>query len=257
MSICIKIDNLHASYGAHRVLNGLSASIPEGKLTAILGENGCGKSTLLKALCRLIPSPAETVSICGSSLSALPQRALSQKISLVSQFTEPLPLSVFEYALLGRTPHRPLFSLSDSNEDKALTNSILSHLGLSHIAHKALSDISGGERQLTAIARAIIQDTPIMLLDEPTANLDLRHQESIMQILKSEISTHNRTVVMVMHDINLASRYADYLLLIKDGTTFNEGPASELLNADLLSQLYQLPLRTLSDDKTALYIPNN
>lgn len=257
MSNCISINNLHASCGTHKVLNGLSASIPQGQLTAILGENGCGKSTLLKALCRLIPTSNGSVSVCNSQLPSLSQRTLAQTVSLVSQFTEPLPLSVFNYTLMGRTPHRPLFSLADSDKDKELTNNTLSQIGLSHIAHKALSDISGGERQLTAIARAIVQDTPVMLLDEPTANLDLRHQELIMQILKNEISAKKRTVVMVMHDVNLASRYADYLVLIKDGTTFSEGPASEVLNTELLSDLYQLPLHSLSYDKHSLYIPNN
>ncbi|MDO4462138.1 MAG: ABC transporter ATP-binding protein [Bacteroidia bacterium] len=250
----IIIDNLHVAYGRQPVLTGVTTTIPKGKLTAILGENGCGKSTLLNTLCLLNSINNGYVDLFGNPLSSYDHRELSQTISLVGQHTDTLPITVFDYILMGRTPHRALFSIHDTPEDRKITSKLIARLHLEGIKDKTLATISGGERQLASIARAIAQDTPIMLLDEPTANLDIRHQEEIMRLLQQEVA-QGKTVVVVMHDINLAARYAEYVIMLKEGIVFKDGNAKDILNSQYLSELYQINFTKISDNNNSIFIP--
>lgn len=249
MKTAIHIDNLCVSYDSQLVLNHLSLDIPSNMFTAILGENGSGKSTLLNSICRLLPYSTGNISLNNINLASFAPRELALQLAMVSQNTEPLPITVYDYLLLGRTPHRSLFSVSDSDEDKTIVNNTIDRLGLSAYQHKNLSQLSGGERQSVAIGRAIVQNTPIILLDEPTANLDIRHQEEIMKILSNEVKENGKTVVVVMHDINLAARYARFVCLLQNGRIMDSGPSEEILTETNLSSLYGIPLKQINDTK--------
>lgn len=255
MARTIEIQNLSVSYDKQIVLDGLSLVIPSGKLTAVLGENGCGKSTLLHAISRLLPYSSGSIRIAGKPLEDYSARDLALHLSLVSQNTDPLPISVYDYLMLGRTPHRSLFSLQNSDKDRQIVNDIIKKLNLTQFQDKPLAELSGGERQLSAIARSIIQDTPIMLLDEPTANLDIRHQEEIMKILQREVSDKEKTVAVVMHDVNLASRYAQHIVLIKNHNVMAHGTPEEVLNIRNLSSLYQSDLTEIKVSERSFFVP--
>lgn len=255
MKSSIRIEKLNVAYGKHPVLKGISAEIPQGKLTAILGENGSGKSTLLNTLFRLNSISGGTIELLGKNLNTYTHRELAQALSMVSQQTEIVPFTVYEYMMMGRTPYRNLYSLKDSQEDKETVDSVISRLGLEKLKDKPLSKLSGGERQLATIARAIVQNTPIILLDEPTANLDIRHQEEIMRTLQREITEQGKTIVMVMHDINLAARYAEYVIMIKNGNIIQQGMAADILNSRNLSELYQINLTEITDNNCTLFLP--
>lgn len=253
MKTAIHIENLCVSYGSQCVLDSLSVDIPKNMFTAILGENGSGKSTLLNSICRLVAYNNGNIALNSINLASFSPRELALQVAGVSQSIEPLPVSVFDYLLLGRTPHRSLFSVSDSDEDKALVDNAITRLGLSAFQHKKLSQLSGGERQLVAIGRAIVQDTPIILLDEPTANLDIRHQEEIMRILCNEVRENGKTVVVVMHDINLAARYAQYVCLLQNGYIMASGSPDDVLTEANLSSLYGISLKKV--EGTYLFYP--
>lgn len=255
MKASILIEKLEVAYGKHPVLKGISTEIPQGKLTAILGENGSGKSTLLNTIFRLNNINSGSIELLGKRIDTYTHRELAQALSMVSQRTEIVPFTVYEYMMMGRTPYRSLYSLQDSQEDKDIVDSVISRLGLERSKDKPLSELSGGERQLASIARAIVQDTPIILLDEPTANLDIRHQEEIMRILQREIKEQGKTIVMVMHDINLAARYAEYVIMIKNGNILQQGTVHDVLNSRNLSELYQINLTEITDNECTLFLP--
>jgi len=244
MDKILSLENIHFRYypDAPNVLTDLSLNIPAGKVTAILGPNGTGKTTLLHILLGLLKPFQGNVKVSGKSHREYSRQDLSQMIGLVPQFESiPFNFSVFEYVLLGRSPYLKPFQLP-GEEDVRITEDALESVGIQHLAEKPVTEISGGERQLVHISRVLTQQTRILLLDEPTAHLDLENQNRILKLLK-QMSTRGKTAVLTTHDPNAAIFAADYFVLMNRGNIAAEGDLSQVITAENLSTIYRTPIR--------------
>jgi len=244
MDKILSLENIHFRYypDSPNVLTDLSLDIPAGKVTAILGPNGTGKTTLLHILLGLLKPFQGQVKISGKSHREYSRKDLSQMIGLVPQFESiPFNFSVFEYVLLGRSPYLKPFQLP-GDQDIRITEAALKSAGISHLAEKPVTEISGGERQLVHISRVFSQQTRILLLDEPTAHLDLENQNRILRLLK-QMSTQGKTSVLTTHDPNAAIFAADYFVLMNRGNIAAQGELNQVITAENLSMIYRTPIR--------------
>jgi iron complex transport system ATP-binding protein len=244
MDKILSLENIYFRYypDAPNVLTDLSLDIPAGKVTAILGPNGTGKTTLLHILLGLLKPFKGHVKVSGKSHREYSRQNLSQMIGLVPQFESiPFNFSVFEYVLLGRSPYLKPFQLPGEG-DVRITEDALESAGIPHLAEKPVTEISGGERQLVHISRVFAQQTQILLLDEPTAHLDLENQNRILKLLK-QMSTRGKTSVLTTHDPNAAIFVADYFVLMNRGNIAAQGDLSQVITAENLSMIYRTPIR--------------
>lgn len=244
MDKILSLENIHFRYYPDdpNVLSNLSLEIPAGKVTAILGPNGTGKTTLLHILLGLLKPLKGVVKVSGKSHKQYSRRELSQMIGLVPQFESiPFNFSVFEYVLLGRSPYLKPLQLPGS-EDVRITEEALLAAGIDHLRNKPVNEISGGERQLVHISRVLTQQTQILLLDEPTAHLDLENQNRILSLLK-QMSSLGNTAVLTTHDPNAAIFAADYFVLMNRGKIAAQGNLDEVITAENLSMIYRTPIR--------------
>lgn len=224
------------------VLEDLSLEIPAGKVTAILGPNGTGKTTLLHLMLGVLKPNQGKIWVAGKLHQTYSRQELSRLIGLVPQFESiPFNFTVFEYALLGRSPYLNPFQMP-GKEDLEIVDRALETAGISHLAGKPVMEISGGERQLVQIARVLVQNTDILLLDEPTAHLDLENQHRILKLLK-KMSAEGATAVMTTHDPNAAVFAADHFVLMKGGGITAQGTVSEVITTENLSRIYHVPIR--------------
>jgi len=238
MSSLINIDKLCLKYGDRTVINNVSLQISQGEFFVIIGPNGAGKTSLLKALAGLHPSVDGYVQIDGKSLQSYSRKELARTLALVpQQINADFPFTVTETVLMGRYPHLGLLSV-EGKRDLELAEQAMEFTEVSHLADRRLGQLSGGERQRVIIARAICQQSKILLLDEPTASLDPAHQLRIMDLMERLRQQELVTVVMVSHDLNLASSYADRLLLLKDGEVEETGTPRQVLTQERLSKSY-------------------
>lgn len=240
----ISLEGIHFQYDPldPMVLSDLSLDIPSGKVTAILGPNGTGKTTLLHILLGLLKPNQGTTRVAGKPHRDYSKRELSRLIGLVPQFESiPFNFSVYEYVLLGRSPYLSAFQLPGEN-DHHIACDALEAAGILHLAEKPVMEISGGERQLVHIARVFTQGTPILLLDEPTAHLDLQNQNRILGLLK-KMAARGSTAVMTTHDPNAAIYAAEYFVLMNQGQISAQGLVDEVITAENLSSIYQIPIR--------------
>jgi len=244
MDKILSLENIHFRYYPDdpNVLSNLSLEIPAGKVTAILGPNGTGKTTLLHILLGLLKPLKGVVKVSGKSHKQYSRRELSQMIGLVPQFESiPFNFSVFEYVLLGRSPYLKPLQLPGS-EDVRITEEALLAAGIDHLSNKPVNEISGGERQLVHISRVLTQQTQILLLDEPTAHLDLENQNRILSLLK-QMSFLGNTAVLTTHDPNAAIFAADYFVLMNRGKIAAQGNLDTVITAENLSMIYRTPIR--------------
>jgi len=240
----ISLDHLRFSYdGPHvDVLNDLSLDIPAGTITAILGPNGAGKTTLLHVILGLLQPHAGQIYIEGQPQAGYSRTELSQKVGLVLQAEHtPFNFTVFEYVLLGRTPHLGMLSMP-SNNDYRLTRQALEALELESLQQRPITELSGGERQMVMLARAIAQQTPILLLDEPTSHLDLSNKGRFLQMLRT-LAGQGVTIIFTTHEPEVAVAAARYLVLMRAGQVLDSGPLTQLLTAEKLSATYGVPIR--------------
>ncbi|MCP4159193.1 MAG: ABC transporter ATP-binding protein [Deltaproteobacteria bacterium] len=234
----LKIENLSHSYTEKSTLNKLSFNISRGDFFIIAGPNGSGKTTLLKLLAGIEKIQRGGVRIFGKNLSKYSKRELAQKVAYVPQYIpSEFPFTVFETVLQGRTPHSGILGIN-SEKDIGITKKAMSFTGVDRHHKKNVGKLSGGEKQRVQIARAICQEPSIIFLDEPTASLDIAHQIKIMDLMK-ELTKKGVTVVMVSHDINLASMYADTILLLKNGAIVTMGDADSVLKREILEKTYE------------------
>ncbi len=239
--------------GQKEVLRGVSFEVRAGAVHALLGPNGAGKSTLLHLLLGLYAPSRGEIRLHGQPLHRYSRAALSRQIALVPQReTVPFEYRVLEYVLLGRTPHLDLLQMPRLADVEA-ARAALEHLGLSHLAHRKVAALSGGEHQLVLIARAVAQETPILLLDEPTAHLDLSNKRRILLLLR-ELAREGRTVLLTTHDPEVALAVADCCFLMRSGRILHHGPAAEVFTTEKLSQTYEAPLQVLSVDGTKVVL---
>ncbi len=244
MDKILSLDGVYFQYAPndHIVLDNLDLEIPAGKITAILGPNGTGKTTLLHLLLGLLKPTRGVVNVAGKPHREYSKQALSQLIGLVPQFESvPFNFSVFEYVLLGRSPYLKPFQLP-GDDDLKITGQALEQAGISKLADKPVTEISGGERQLVNIARALAQQTRILLLDEPTAHLDLENQSRILSLLK-KMSGSGITAVLTTHDPNAAIYAADQYVLMNKGNIAAQGSLSDVITPENLSEIYRTPIR--------------
>ncbi len=221
----LEIQNLTAGYGGGPVLKDLSLTLPGGKVTVILGPNGCGKSTLLKVLAGLLPA-AGRVGLEGEDLLALPQRERARRVAYLPQ-QRPVPeITVKRLVLHGRFPYLS-YPRQYRREDLAAAQGAMEALGIGDLADRPVGSLSGGQRQKAYIAMALAQDTKAVLLDEPTAWLDIRHQFQLMELAK-DLARQGKTVVLVLHDLALALERGDHLVLLKEGRLLAQGKDPEI-----------------------------
>ena len=219
-------------------IDGASVSIPKEAVTALIGPNGSGKSTLLKGLSNQLAPERGVVELDGRDVKTLGTKELARKLGLLSQEnTSPRSLTVADLAMHGRYPHRRPFE-SRTSEDEAAVERALSLAGVEHLRERAVGSLSGGQKQLAWIAMVLAQDTDILLLDEPTTFLNLHHQLEMMGVVKRLNAEDGVTVLIVLHDVNQAARYADHLLALADGTIHVRGSPEAVLSEELLADVF-------------------
>ncbi|MCA6937884.1 Fe(3+) dicitrate ABC transporter ATP-binding protein FecE [Pectobacterium versatile] len=231
--------NLTAGYGDKRILDGLSLSLPAGKITALLGPNGCGKSTLLKCFAKLLTPESGTIQLNGKSLSMFSARQLSRHLALLpQQHLTPEGITVRDMVAYGRSPWLSLWGRL-SPDDRQRVQLAMEKTHIVDLANKRLTDLSGGQRQRAFLAMLLAQDTPVVLLDEPTTYLDINHQVELMKLLR-ELNQAGKTVVTVLHDLNQASRYCDHLVMLADGRVMAQGSPHEVMKPELLQRVFSI-----------------
>jgi iron complex transport system ATP-binding protein len=249
----IDIKNVSLHYGTRPVVKNVSVVVEQGEFFVIIGPNGAGKTSLLKALSGLHPLSVGDIEIRQRAIAGYSRKELARTLALVpQQINADFPFTVAETVLMGRYPHLGLLSV-EGREDLRLAEQAMELTEVSHLASRRLGQLSGGERQRVIIARAICQQSKILLLDEPTASLDPAHQLRIMDLMERLRQQEQLTIVMVSHDLNLASTYADRLLLLKDGEVEQIGTPRQVLTQEQLSKSYGCTL--LVDENPLLGTP--
>lgn len=214
------------------ILKSVSALVEPGSFLAILGVNGCGKSTLMACLDDALKPDSGIVLLDGAALSQAPRGHRAKKIALVAQHSHANRLTVYDAVLLGRKPH---MQGAPSEEDHAVVSKVLSDLGLSDFALRYIDELSGGEYQKVVLARAFVQQTDVLLLDEPTNNLDPANQQEVMRVVREEVDARNLAAAAVLHDVNLALRWCDRFLMLKDGLVEALGGSEVITESSMLS----------------------
>lgn len=238
---------LSAGYNNIEILHGLDLTVPPGKITVIVGANACGKSTFLRTISRLIAPTAGQVLLDGKSIHRMPSRDLARTLGLLPQSPiAPEGITVADLVSRGRHPHQSLFSRWTRQDDEAV-DSALSATKTFDLAERPVDELSGGQRQRVWIAMALAQQTDILLLDEPTTFLDINHQIEVLDLLTDLNHTRGTTVVMVLHDLNLAARYADHLVALASGRVHLSGTPEEVLTEETVRQVFGLESRVITD----------
>ncbi|WP_206919882.1 ABC transporter ATP-binding protein [Alicyclobacillus suci] len=233
-------DRLNIGYGDRLIVQDLTIDIPDKKITAIIGSNGCGKSTLLKALTRLISPQSGAVYLDGGSISKESTKDLARKMAILPQSPEsPNGLTVAELVSYGRFPYQGAFGRL-AQKDLDVIHWAMRQTGVSEYRYHAVDSLSGGQRQRVWIAMALAQETDIIFLDEPTTYLDMAHQLEVLELLQKLNREQERTIVMVLHDINQAARFADYIIAMKDGEIIKAGSSEEVITDDVLRAVFQI-----------------
>jgi iron complex transport system ATP-binding protein len=236
----LKTDNLTLGYSDYIVLKDINLTIPKNKITILVGSNGCGKSTLLKTMARLLKPMSGKVLLGESSIFEKPTKEIAKELAILTQSpTAPSDLTVFNLVKQGRYPYQTWFN-QWSKEDENIVNYALEKTGLTDIKHKKISDLSGGQKQRVWIAMTLAQQTDTILLDEPTNHLDIKYKMEVLDLLKNLNETEKRTIVIVLHDINLACRYADHIVAIKAGKVYAEGSPSDIVTERLIKDVFDV-----------------
>ncbi len=241
---------LSVGYGEADVIDGFDLVVPTAKITAIVGANGCGKSTLLRALARLLKPRRGTVLLDGREISELPSKEVARRLGLLPQSAvAPEGLTVEDLAARGRYPHQGLFK-GWSADDEAAVEAALAATHMTDQRGRALDELSGGQRQRAWIAMALAQQTELLLLDEPTTFLDLAHQVDVLDLLDGLVHERGRTVVMVLHDINQACRYADQVVAMRDGRVHSAGAPGDIVDVAFIADVFGLEAQVVEDPVT-------
>ncbi len=248
---------LTLSYDDRRITEDLDLQIPRGEITVILGPNACGKSTLLRALSRLLTPQHGDVLLDGDEIRRMPPKALARRLGLLPQTsTAPPGITVVDLIARGRFPHQRMLS-QWSEADQLAVARAMEATRTTPLADRLVEELSGGQRQRVWIAMVLAQDTPVMLLDEPTTYLDISHQLEVMELVRGLNRDEGRTVALVLHDLNQACRYADHLIVMSDGRIASRGRPDEVMTEQLLAEVFSLEARVVPDPVfgTPLVVP--
>ena len=246
----VDASSVTVGYGQRTIIRDLSATFPAGKVTTIVGPNGCGKSTLLRAMSGLLNLDTGTVSVDGQNISDMKRKDVARILGMLPQSpVAPEGLLVSDLVARGRHPHQAWFRQWSSTDEDAVFEA-LKQTGSADLASRTLDELSGGQRQRVWISMVLAQNTDILFLDEPTTYLDLATSVDILELVDSLRQELGRTVVMVLHDLNLAVRYSDYLVVMKDGQVIASGIPAEVITAELLQEAFDLRARVIEDPET-------
>ncbi|MEK4184634.1 ABC transporter ATP-binding protein [Bacillus sp. FSL K6-1145] len=254
----ISTEGLSLGYGETMIIDELNVSIPKGEITVFIGSNGCGKSTLLRSLARLMKPLGGSVLLEGHSIAKLPTKEVAKQLAILPQGPEaPEGLTVHQLVKQGRYPYQNWLKQWSKQDEEAVKRALKS-TKMEDLADRTVDSLSGGQRQRAWIAMTLAQETDIILLDEPTTYLDMTHQIEILDLLFDLNEKEQRTIVMVLHDLNLACRYAHHLVAIKDKTIYAEGRPETVINCDLVKNVFDMNCQVTTDPLfgTPLCIPH-
>ncbi len=232
----VEVENISFSYGKHQVLSDVTMNAKEGEIVYLLGPNGSGKSTLLKCILGVLKPQKGRIIINGSEISSLDWLEIAKLIGYVPQVIEhTFPMTVFETILIGRLPH---LTWTPKPSDLEAIRSIMEILNIEEMAWKSLNELSGGQRQKVFLAMALAKESSILLLDEPTSNLDLNNQLEVMDIISDLVRNQGVIAIVALHDLNLALKYADKVVVMKNGKVVTNGKPTEVLKEDVIEYVY-------------------
>ena len=236
----LQSQKLSLGYGDKTIINNIDLDIPEGKITTLIGANGCGKSTLLRSMARLLKPKSGCVLLDGREVFTSSTKEIAKRLAILPQGpVAPEGMSVMQLVRQGRYPHQSWLK-QWSEEDERCVMEALAATNMSEFAERTVDSLSGGQRQRAWIAMTLAQNTPVILLDEPTTYLDMSHQVEILDLLFDLNRNSGRTVVMVLHDMNLASRYSDNIVAVKDGEIYASGEPETVMTTELVEQVFGL-----------------
>lgn len=253
----LRADNLTLGYERKIIARDLSVDIPDGELTVIIGPNACGKSTLLRALSRLMRPDQGRVWLDGKTINSYATKDVARRLGLLPQSsTAPGDISVADLVARGRYPHQKLFSRWSADDQRAVTQA-MQDTGVIELADRPVDTLSGGQRQRVWIAMVLAQQTPLLLLDEPTTWLDIAHQIDLLELLRELNRSSGHTLVVVLHDLNHACRYASHLVAMRDGRIVAQGAPAAIVTAQLVEQVFGLRCVIIDDpvSHTPLIVP--
>ncbi|WP_139368103.1 ABC transporter ATP-binding protein [Priestia abyssalis] len=254
----LETKSLTLSYGDTVIIDELNLTVPKGEITVFIGSNGCGKSTLLRSLARLLKPHSGSILIEGEMVSKLPTKEIAKQLAILPQGpVAPEGLTVLQLVKQGRYPYQKWYR-QWSEEDERIVKHALQATGMEQLADRLVDSLSGGQRQRAWIAMTLAQDTDIILLDEPTTYLDMTHQIEILDLLFELNEKEQRTIVMVLHDLNLACRYAHHLVAIKDKTVYAQGKPEQVISRELVKDVFNMNCEVTVDPifGTPLCIPH-
>jgi iron complex transport system ATP-binding protein len=240
MAVRLQVLNLSAGYGNRLVLRGINLEVAAGEVVALVGPNGAGKSTLIRVLSGVLPAKSGQAQIDGEDLLTLPPAQRARRVAVVPQMIHlPESFTASEIVLMGRTPHLPLWG-GESKHDCEVSWAAMRRTNIENLADRPAGELSGGEQQRVVLARALTQEPRVLLLDEPTSHLDLKHQVTVLELVRDLARSEQLAVLVTLHDLNQAAAYADRVALMQRGEIVASGPAAEVFTAERLSQVYDV-----------------
>jgi len=246
------VKGVEFSYSSTPVLEGITMELVEPEILGIVGPNGAGKSTLIRCIDGILKPQCGSILLDGTEVRSMGLMEVAKRLGYVSQSTSrTFPTTVFDTVLMGRRPH---VGWRCSERDVSKVVEVIRLMGLEELAMRDFNDLSGGQQQKVLIARALAQEPDVLLLDEPTSNLDIRHQLELMELIKGLVMGGEISVVMAMHDLNLASRYADRILIMKGGRIFDAGRPSDVLTPDNIKSVYGVEAEVITGNGGRPYI---
>jgi iron complex transport system ATP-binding protein len=257
VSVEIRARRLRLAYDKQVIVDELDLDVPPGRITAVVGANACGKSTLLRGLARLLRPTCGAVLLDGRAIHGMPTRQVARRVGILPQSPiAPEGITVRDLVARGRAPHQDWWRLRSSSDEAAITGAMTA-TGTADLAGRCVDELSGGQRQRVWIAMAMAQETPVLLLDEPTTFLDLSHQIDVLDLVLELNRRDGRTIVMVLHDLNLACRYAGHMVAMKQGKIVAQGDPVAVVTSDLVADVFGLACQVIDDpvSGTPLVIP--
>jgi iron complex transport system ATP-binding protein len=249
----LEVNDVTFSYNSSLSLNGVSFELHESEILGIIGPNGSGKTTLLKCINKILKPKNGNILLNEQEIKNMSRLEIAKHVGYVPQSSvSPQALTVFEIVLMGRRPH---IAWQSSKKDTEKTWEVLAMLGIEHIALRNFNELSGGEQQKVLIARSLAQEATVLLLDEPTSNLDIKHQLEVMELARELVSKQKLSVVVAIHDLNLASRYCDKIVMMKQGKIFAAGKVSSVLTPEGIQAVYGVEVAVNYHNKIPNIIP--
>jgi len=251
----VTIDSLVVRAGNRELVSNVSLDIAPSSWLTVIGPNGAGKTSLVESVAGLRRVSAGSITISGQDVAGLSERERARLVALVPQHPQvPLGMKVRDYIALGRTAYHGVLR-APSATDLAIVASVIERLKLGNYADRDIATLSGGERQRTVLARALAQSTMVIILDEPTTGLDLRHQMDLLELLKTEVAECGLSVLATLHDLTLAGQFADRLVLLNEGKVVLDGPSRDVIRHEALASCYEMNLRVVDIDGADVVVP--